>query len=271
MKHICTLSDYKYLPQGLALLQSLEKSSVEYHVHYLCLDDKTFKILQERYSDNVTPYKWQWLLGLEYLRETNYPDYCYTCASCFTHSIANSDWIETGQKPSSITYIDSDIYFHKDIREMYDAFGDVEVGIFSHLQFTKEMNRSEGLYNCGVVYFSKAGFPILDWWVNAVLTKEPKRLATCGDQRFLEMFPKLTDKCSIDCVLHGAMWEFQVLDIDERKDLCYVHFSKFKWDENGYTPSTQHQIYTSNEMVMKTPELKAIFDEYWNVVKSFKI
>lgn len=266
MRHITTLSDFNYLSQGLALLQSLEKSSVPYTVHYLCLDDKTFEYLQASDNKNVIPYLYSWI-GLEELRESNYPDYCYTLASYFTRLIVVNEL-----NMDSICYIDSDVFFQKDIGFLYKALGDAEVGIFSHLQFTKEMNRSEGLYNCGVVYFAGVnGFRVLDWWANAVLAKEPKNLATCGDQRFLEMFPKLSDKVSIDCVKHGAQWEWQMLDIDELKGLCFVHFSKFKWNEQNYEPSTQHQIYTSNETVMKTPELKAIFDNYYSVVKSFKI
>jgi hypothetical protein len=265
MIHLTTLSDINYLSQGLALIESLKKSSQEITVHYCCLDDETYDILLDPTTNvYVIPYKHEWV-GLKQLKERNYSDYCYTLASYFTQ------WVAMEENPDSICYIDSDIYFHKDIDFLYKSLGNADVGIFSHLQFTKQMNRSEGLYNCGVVYFSRNGFPILDWWANAVLTKEPKELATCFDQRFLEAFPMMTENIAIDCVKHGAMWQWQVMSEKDIGDVCFTHFSKLKWDEDGFTPSTQHQQYTANEQVMANPKLRAIYENYWSVVKSFKI
>jgi len=46
MKEICTVSDFNYLSKGLALYESLIEYSDNFILNYLCIDDKSFKILK---------------------------------------------------------------------------------------------------------------------------------------------------------------------------------------------------------------------------------
>jgi hypothetical protein len=213
--------------------------------------------------------------NLEKLKLDNYQYFCWSLASYFSDYLLNKD-IE------SITYIDSDILLYTDIEDLLKEMGDVEVGIFKHRQFDPSMYRPEGLFNVGIVYFKKGdvGQHILKWWSDAVQFKKYPNLATCGDQKYLDEFPNMcpSELIFIDGNIgHGAPWQWQLYDFFDFKNdgsitwngikqkLYFTHFSQFKLndDYSGYTPSTQHHIYTPLEKYKENDGLKFIYDDYF--------
>ena len=120
-------------------------------------------------------------------------------------------------KGNSITYIDSDIYFHDNIEVILNEIGGRDVGIFRHRQFPLSTYRPEGLYNVGVVHFknTQLGISVSNWWTDAVLNKKYPQLASCGDQKYLDNFPNLCPKDSIyldENIGHGAPWLWQLYE-----------------------------------------------------------
>lgn len=269
IKHICTVSDKKYIQQGLGLLHSLKKSSVKYQVHYLCLDSETVDRMSK--EPNVITYTPEHILP-EFLK-TDYKYYACSGAALFSYYLLKNNPID------SILYCDVDIFFHRDVSELYTSLFGSNVGIFRHRCFTPSMNRSEGMYNVGVVYFNRKGFEISEWWADAVTYKKYKPLSTCYDQKYLDAFPILTDKLCDDCVGHAAPWNWYLYDLSQLDDhkifyngvwqnLIFTHFSQFKIvDSDTYIASTAHQSYTRNDKIFEEPPLKRLYNNYFNLIK----
>jgi hypothetical protein len=293
--NICTVSDIKYLPQGLALYESLLEHTENFVLHYMCIDNASFDIIKNHQNESLIPYyvrdqvyhvqQQDVLLGLTGgwhgdVRDSFYGGYAYFCwslASFFSNYLMNK---EIGD----ITYVDSDVFFYDSFQKVLDAIGEKQVGVFRHRQFDLSSSPAEGLYNVGVVHFKngEAGRKTLDWWADAVLYRKHACLATCGDQRYLDEFPMLADgNIFIDGDIgHGAPWQWQLYDMSnyldngiinwdgEDQKLIFTHFSQFMHSYGDkYVPCTAHFQYTPLQEYEKRPELKLIYDVYFEKVK----
>jgi len=298
MINLCTVSDSKYLTQGLALYESILEHTKDFVLHYMCIDDRSFNIIKKHESESLIPYyvrdpsihiqQQDGILGLTGRwhgdsRDTMYSGYGYFCwslSSFFTNYLMNKDL-------GDITYIDSDVFLHEDFRIILEAIGEKQVGIFRHRQFELNSSPVEGLYNVGVMHFKdgEIGRSTLEWWSDAVLYRKHEHLATCGDQRYLDEFPKLAEESIfIDGDIgHGAPWQWQLYDMGSYLDdgtiiwggrtqkLIFSHFSQFRhlYGEE-YVPTTGHFQYTPLQQYEKRPELKFIYDAYFDKVKEAK-
>jgi len=276
MKHLCTVSDINYLHQGLALYNSLKESSTNFKLHYLCLCDTSYDVISKIDNENIQAYHIKHLLTadekLQSIRNSDYSYFCWLLSSYFCNMLL--------PKFDNIMYIDSDIYFHKDIQIVYDEIGDRDVGIFRHRMFPLHIERGEGKYNVGVIYFknSEDGNKTLSWWADAVLNKKYPELATCGDQKYLDNFPTICSNIYIDKNIgHGAPWQWQVYELlgngkliweGQEQDLVFTHFASFKLTQSGYIPTMQHRCYTAANEYENNKYLKAIYDEYYLKIKS---
>lgn len=283
MKEICTVSDFNYLSKGLALYESLIEYSDNFILNYLCIDDKSFKFLKPFETTNLKVWSVNDLLkndkNLLQLKNNNYRYFCWSLASYFSNFL-----IKKNNK--SVTYIDSDILLHDNIDLILNEIGNKDVGIFRHRQFELTSNRPDGLYNVGIVFFknSDLGKLLLNWWSDAVLHMKYPHLSTCGDQKYLEEFPRLCpkDRIFIDGNIgHGAPWQWQLFNYDdyetdgtiiwegEKQKLIFSHFSQFDYDINNdtYIPSKEHHIYTPIEKYEEIKALKMIYDDYFLKIK----
>lgn len=291
MINVCTVSDSNYLFQGLTLYESLINTTSNIKVHYLCIDEITYKKIKSYESESLIAYNILDLLDsdsiLLNIRQRNYKYFCWSLASYFSNYLIH-------KLNSDITYIDSDIYFHTDFNIILNAIGNNEVGIFRHRQFNLNSPREEGFYNVGVVHFknTEMGIGVLDWWSDAVLYMKYPELATCGDQKYLDAFPEIcqNDGIFIDGEIgHGAPWHWQLYDFSSYEDdgciiwntkkqkLIFTHFSQFKYDLNAdeYIPSSMHHIYTPLQDYNRITQLKGIYDAYFfalkNTIKKYSI
>lgn len=284
MKNICTLSDKNYLLQGLALYDSLIKSSKNFTLHYLCLDNESYNKLTQINLPNLKPFDVRELINsdanLKHIYNTDYKYFCYSLATYFSNFLLN-------QGIDDIIYCDSDIYFHKDIKVLYDRFENKDVGIFKHRQFTYEMNRPEGAFNVGVVYLknSTKGKYVSDWWTDAVMYRKYPNLTTCGDQKYLDEFPNICQENEIYIdgdVGHGAPWQWQLYDFkklnegkviyqNEEQEYVFSHFSQFKFNlkTEKFIHSYMHQPYTNDNKIFEIPELDNLYKEYFSVILKF--
>ena len=287
MKEICTVSDFNYLSKGLALYESLIEYSDNFTLNYLCIDDKSFKFLKPFETTNLKVWSVNDLLkndkNLLQLKNNNYRYFCWSLASYFSNFL-----IKKNNK--SVTYIDSDILLHDNIDIILNEIGNKDVGIFRHRQFELTSNRPDGLYNVGIVFFknSDLGKLLLNWWSDAVLHMKYPNLATCGDQKYLEEFPRLCPKDRIFIegnIGHGAPWQWQLFNYDDyetdgtiiwegkKQKLIFSHFSQFNYnlENDTYLPSSQHHIYTRLTMYTDNKGLKIIYDDYFNKIKKTHI
>lgn len=280
MINFCTVSDSKYILQGLTLFRSLKRGDTEFILHYLCIDDKSYNIIKSMNDNSIIPYSIDTVLSnstLLHLKNAEYKYFCYSLASYFTNML-----LDVFPK---VIYLDSDIYFHKSFKYLIDDIGKADVGIFRHRQFGLSDNRPEGLFNVGVVYFNNSdiGKYVCNWWSDAVLYKKYPHLATCGDQKYLEEFSFFCNRKQLFVdgnIGHGAPWQWQLYDFSEyintgniiwdgvKQPLVFSHFSQFNYNKSDktYIPSTMHHIYTPLDMYKSNIGLKRIYDEYFTQI-----
>jgi hypothetical protein len=284
MINLCTVSDINFLIKGLTLYESIISHNKDCILHYLCIDDESYSKLLDLKIKNLKPYNVKDLLSkdndLKSLKSWDYRYFCWSLASYFSNYLLTNNNFD-------VTYIDSDIFFHQDIRILLDEIGTNEIGIFRHRQFPLSNERPEGFYNVGVVHFKNKeyGRLILKWWSDAVLHMKYPNLATCGDQKYLDKFPLM---CPKDCIFidgdigHGAPWQWQLYDFSnyeknqtiiwegQEQKLIFTQFSQFELLPNNYVPSKMHHIYTPLNYYNEIGGLKIIYDEYYNNLKLTK-
>ena len=277
MINLCTVSDNNYLLKGLTLYESLKKHSKDFILHYLCIDEESYTSLKSFECASLKVYSVDSLIQkdplLLNLKNSEYKYFCWSLASYFSNYLL--------LKGNSITYIDSDIYFHDNIEVILNEIGSRDVGIFRHRQFPLSTYRPEGLYNVGVVHFknTQLGISVSNWWTDAVLNKKYPQLATCGDQKYLDNFPNLCPKDSIyldENIGHGAPWLWQLYEFisptkiiweNQEQNLIFTHFSQFQFNGDSYIPSLMHHIYTPLDEYKNNINLKVIYDEYFTNLK----
>lgn len=285
MHDLCTVSDESFMIKGHALYESLAEKSKDFILHYLCIDNESFAKAQNKEDlkfylvDNVIKDDAKMLD----LRKNNYKYFCWSLASYF------SNWLLNQNSISEITYIDSDIFFHKPINVIFEEIKDKEIGLFRHRMFSFEERRGEGWFNVGVVHFKNTSFgrTSLNWWAESVKNQLYPELSTCGDQKYLDVFlnPSTKDLVFIDGEIgHGAPWHWQIYNLDKyiesgkivwgnkEQDLVFTHFSQFRPDyaNNTYLASAQHHCYTPLSEYSTNKRLKHIYDCYFDQLKSTK-
>ena len=105
-------------------------------------------------------------------------------------------------------------------------------------------------------------------------------MATCGDQKYLDEFPKLTNKILIDGNIgHGAPWQWHIYQFTDdgniiwegkEQELIFTHFSQFQDNGETYIPSTMHYIYTPLQSYKTNIHLKKLYDDYHYEIKKVK-
>jgi hypothetical protein len=280
MIDICCVSDMGFLARGLALHDSLDRFGDNFRMHYLCIDEDSYDKLQE-VGGKIIPYRLSDLIrqdeALDKLRQEDYRYFCWSLASYFTNYLVNELNVD-------MTYIDADIYFHHSVTEVLNQIGTRDIGIFRHRQYALDVPNGNGWFNVGVTHFKNTDISkeYLSWWADAVLHKKYPELATCGDQKYLDVFKVLPeDKLFIDGDIgHGAPWQWQLYCFDTYEDdgcitwrgkkqkLVFSHFSQFEYsiENNTFNPSTTHHCFTPTDLY-QVGGLKKIYDNYFEEIK----
>lgn len=275
--HLCSVLDSNFLLKGLTLYESIKANHPNFRLHLLCLDENAYINALRFQNANLVVYTVSSFLAkepkLQKHRQTNYNYFCWCLASYFSEILLKDG------KPS-ITYVDSDVFFHRDIAVIFDEIKDSDIGVFRHRMFNLNENHPEGLFNVGVVYFrnTNLGANSLKWWSDSVLNQRYPHLATCGDQKYLDAFySNCRHGLFIDGEIgHGAPWHWQLYDLSnyeidgtigwngKKQNLVFTHFSQFYIDRLNlkYIPSTAHYNYTPLSLYAENRALKGIYDSY---------
>ena len=283
MNTYCTLSDINYLDRGLALYQSLlDESKDSFELHYLCLDEQSYKKLIQLSLPQIVIHHVDELETRQDLQEAkndrDRKQYIFTLASYFSDFLLNTIQCE------HVLYIDADIYFYEDPALIGEACLGKHCGIMLHRH--NFIGHRDGGFNVGVVWFnnSSKGREVLDWWKNAVLKREPKELSIMGDQKYLEafipMFGEDVIKVLDEDIGHGAPWNFRLYVYDhyiedniigwgdKKQKLVFNHFSQFKYStEPRPEISPDNDVYghlTLRGSVFLIPEVQKMYMGYYN-------
>lgn len=173
--YYCTLSDKKYLLQGLALYNSLLKFEKDFILYWLCLDEETYNELTELKSRNIYPVMLSYLEHKDAelvkaksnpacLYGTQYSQYCWALTPYFINFVLKN-FVEEG-KP--LMYIDSDIVLYQSPQLILNDIGNKSIGIHSHRGEAKYdvLTNPVGEFNVGVVVIknNEIGIQCSEWW-----------------------------------------------------------------------------------------------------------
>lgn len=244
MRHYATLFDSRYLPQGLALYESLKHhSSQPFCLHVLAMDDQCRETLKSlnlpRIEVDEVPMSRTLTFPMEPAR--TWQEFCWTCASNYAEML----FFYPDHEVSDLTYLDADTFFFSDPEAVFAEIGDKSIGIIPH-RFPPERKHMEvnGRFNVSWVTFrGPIGFECLENWARQCREKCSAKEG-CGDQKYLDTWS--TDYpgevCEIQNIGVGAApwnlsqykvigdWHDEVLlrDGTLRQSLVMYHFHEYQ-------------------------------------------
>lgn len=303
--NFCTIADKNYTVKGLAMFQSLTLTvQGAFTLHWLCLDKESFselKQLQQQDSVFGRTFKYRVkLYSLYNLEEkdsallaarknpsgeygTQYSQWCWCLTPYFTNYI-----LQSIPQNEYLMYVDSDIYFYKNPVTICNIMNGKSVGIHTH-RFLGIYNddSATGWYNVGVVVFANndVGKAVAKFWKQCMLDVTNiyyEKYGTCGDQKYLNLFPKLwgghvsifDEEGSEERCGHLAPWNRDGLMHPARhvvvngrgihEPVVFFHFSHFTLDSTGneWKDSINGEWNPSRDI-----HIKKYYEEYFNVIQ----
>lgn len=193
---LCTLFNWLYLPQGIALYRSLERTARGgFTLHVLCMDDFTLNALRALDLPNLRPVPISEIENdaLKAVREKRtIGEYCWTCTTPLLRHVM------AGQAPDAIvSYVDADIRFFSDPSVVLAEMGKGSIYVHEH-DFAREhaeLQMVSGRFNVGLVSFrnNEEGRRCLEKWAAQCLEEcviDPAA-GLCGDQGYMDEWPDL--------------------------------------------------------------------------------
>jgi hypothetical protein len=194
--HFATFFDKNYIPKGLILLESLEKHTLDFRLHVLCLDTETKTFLDALQNIHLLTFVLSEV-------ENYYPELAEAKSNrskveyYFTLSPFLPDYILTKTPEIEfVTTLDADIMFFSDPRKLFaQEFVGKSILISPH-RFTNVLKYKEmyGKYNVSFQSFrnDKNARECLRWWKGKCVewcydVLEENRFA---DQKYLDTWPE---------------------------------------------------------------------------------
>ncbi len=192
----CTYFDSGYLSRGLALIESLRAHGDNSPVWIMALDEPARNYLLDAALLGVNVVSvadlesaWPELAGIRAQRSR--------MEGYFTTTPLLVRWVmDQYREPTSVVYLDADLYFFDDPQLVFDAMGDGSVGIIEHRYQPSLAKRlaKYGRFNVGWVGFKndQRGTECLDWWGRSTLEwcRDTPDAGRYADQGYLDWFPR---------------------------------------------------------------------------------
>jgi len=195
----CTYFDSGYLSRGLALIESLREHGDESPVWVMALDDAAKAYLDDAALPGVVTMTVADLEGdiaalAPLKQERSRMEYYFTTTPLLVEYVMNHS-----AAPTTVAYLDSDLYFFDDPRLVFEAMGGSSVGIIAHGYPARLARRlaKYGTYNVGWVGFApdERGRACLRWWGASTLEwcGDTPQDGKYADQGYLDEFPTRFD------------------------------------------------------------------------------
>ena len=197
MINFCTLFNIDYIDKGLVLYDSLLKSQSEFRLFILALDIETEKILKSENLFNVIIISLAEVLNDNLIKakaNRSFAEFCWTLTPVLIKFTIEK------YKINSSLYIDSDLFFYKDISPLINEIknsSSKNVIITEH-RFPENNNKLLNKYGKYCVQFNyftndKSSLSVLNSWIFDTLTSTEYMIdgKLLGDQRYLEKWPRL--------------------------------------------------------------------------------
>lgn len=193
MEHFVTLFNRMFLPQGLALHRSMERTVRSYTLWILCVDDETYEAIGNLSLANVRRLKLSEFETPELLKvksERTIGEYCWTVTPFAPKFVFSVD-----PHVSRVTYIDADLWFRKDPSPIFAEFdaSSKKVLITDH-GYAPEYDQSStsGQYCVQFITFDRCGGEVVrKWWEDRCIEWCFARFedGKFGDQKYLDEWP----------------------------------------------------------------------------------
>jgi hypothetical protein len=234
-EHFCTLFDWTFVLQGMALSRSLRRHSPGSTLWVVCVDDKTFEVLTQMALPGMVPIRLEdveceRLLSVKPFRTRR--EYCWTLTPFVFNAV-----LDRAPDAERVTYVDADLYFFDDpsclIGELEHSGKDILVTEHSYdpqYDQTELSGRFCVQFLC--VYDRPEARHVLHWWQERCLEWcfarfEPDRF---GDQKYLDVWPEMFgDSVHILERVHLALapWNVRYLTNGRPMRPVFYHFHAF--------------------------------------------
>jgi hypothetical protein len=243
MNAYCTYFDRNYLLRALALYRSLRDVGDETPLYGLCLDDASYRLVDELGLPGFVPVRLEDLeafdpevAGVKGTRSR--VEYFFTLTPALPLFLLDRhpdiEWI---------SYLDADLFFYSHPRAVLEVIGDGSVGIIPH-GFPDHLRHLEvhGRYNVGMVVFrnDEAGRACLERWRRRCIEWCYDRVedGKFADQAYLDDWPEVhegvvvVDRPGIGL----GPWNYMRFRIDvegqpptvDGEPLVFYHFHAFR-------------------------------------------
>lgn len=265
MKNFVTLFDINFINHGIALYESLKKTTNDFILYIFCFDDATFDIINKIKQDSdkgIIPIR---LKDLEnqycdlknVKKERSAGEYCWTSTPFVIKYCL--EFLEV----DAVTYLDSDLYFLKSPSNIIELLPkDKNIIITKHNysdEFITLSSKQSGVFCVQFMYFNKekSSIEILNQWANeciewcyAYYDQENDRF---GDQKYLDKWVNYENVFIPDNVSFAAgPWNINNITINGNyKDVVFYHFHDLKIRKNMVFDLKKLLIYPKNETFIK--------------------
>ncbi|MDQ2087558.1 YheC/YheD family protein [Herbivorax sp. ANBcel31] len=254
-KNICTLLTKDYLIQGLALYYSLNKNTSEFLLWILCVDDIAYNMLKEINLENVVVLSLYDIMDEELekiQKDRQIHEFCWTLKPSFIRFL-----FENNDNLDSLLYVDADIFFFKDVKDIYKEWEDYSI-FLTKLWLNRRWRERVGKYSSGLIGFKRDEISkmCLDSWREKCLNwcYDRQEFGLWGDQKYLDEWRKMFSgvKVSKNKGINAGPWninrgydifsEGDTIYFADQQLICY-HFSGFRViNENEYELCNRKKI-----------------------------
>ncbi len=194
MEHFVTLFDSLFLPQGLALHQSMQRHIDAYTLWIVCVDDEVYVNLTKLDLPNVcllqlSQLETPELLAVKPTRSKG--EYCWTLTPFSPLFV-----FEANANVARVTYLDADLWFRKNPVQIFNEFdaSGKEVLITDHA-YAPEYDQSvvSGQYCVQFMIFTRNGGEVVrKWWQERCIEWcfAKAEDGKFGDQKYLDDWPE---------------------------------------------------------------------------------
>ena len=199
MYNFCTITSSNFLVSTLTLLKSIDRKKV----FILCLDDKSYKFLKDRINNNfiklVSISSIDEFFSIKKISENRTKiELIFTLKSIFINFLLEKKI----KKNDYLIYSDSDIFFFNVNFLLKNIIKQKSIYLTPHNFSKKNKFRiAYGKFNAGFLAFKNDAFSIkaCKWWMKKCIfsCEFNFKKKKCGDQTYLNSFPKLFKKVKI--------------------------------------------------------------------------
>jgi hypothetical protein len=194
MEHYVTLFDSLFLPQGIALRDSLEKHGGAHTLWVLCMDDETYEVLTRLRLANLKPVHLSSVETPQLLqakKDRTRVEYCWTLTP-FTPGFV----FQRDAAIERVTYVDADLWFRRNpapiFRELEESGKQI---LITEHDYAAEHDQSatSGRFCVQFVTFRRDGSEaVRKWWEERCIEwcYARQENGKFGDQKYLDDWPE---------------------------------------------------------------------------------